>query len=121
MANVKYAYYNTHYVNNDAKLIEVDNRYKQKEIYLSTSHAFSPFRFWEIAVAYDYQFNALNSDMPNFAFPKRHTNMLAIATSFQIWRMKIQGSYIKIGGRKHFKIVKERKEYDLHVKSVRNL
>ena len=92
MVNAKYAYYNTHYVNNDAKLIEVDNRYKQKEFYISTSHAFTPFRFWDIALAYDYQFNALNSDIANFAFPKRHTNMLALATSFQIWRMKIQGS-----------------------------
>lgn len=92
MVNTKYAYYNTHYTNNDAKLIEVDNRYKQKEFYISTSHAVSLFRFWDLAVAYDYQFNALNSDMANFAFPKRHTNMLALATSFQIWRLKIQGS-----------------------------
>lgn len=92
MVNAKYAYYNTHYTNNDAKLIEVDNRYKQKEFYISTSHAVSLFRFWDMAVAYDYQFNALNSDIANFAFPKRHTNMLALATSFQIWRLKIQGS-----------------------------
>lgn len=92
MVNAKYAYYNTHYVNNDAKLIAVDNRYRQKEFYISTSNALSIFRFWDIALSYDYQFNALNSDMANFAFPKRHTNMLALATSFQIWRMKIQGS-----------------------------
>lgn len=92
MLNAKYAYYNTRYENNDEKLINVDNRYRQKEFYLSTSHAYSVFRFWDVALAYDYQWNSMWSDMNNFAFPKRSTHMLAAATSFQIWRVKLEGS-----------------------------
>lgn len=37
LANLKYAFYRTHYVNNDDKQVKVDNLYKQREIYLSTS------------------------------------------------------------------------------------
>ena len=37
-ANVKYSYDYTRYVNNDDKLIHVDNTYKQKELYLSLAN-----------------------------------------------------------------------------------
>ncbi|MEG2163822.1 MAG: TonB-dependent receptor [Bacteroidales bacterium] len=92
LLNTKYAYYNTHYTNNDTKLIAVDNRYKQKEFYISTAHSYSVFKFWDIALAYDYQWNSMWSDLKDFAFPKRSTHMLALATSFQVWRVKIEGS-----------------------------
>lgn len=92
LLNTKYAYYNTHYANNDEKLIAVDNRYRQKEFYISTAHSYSVFKFWDVSLAYDYQWNTMWSDMRDFAFPKRSTNMLALATSFQIWRVKLEGS-----------------------------
>lgn len=90
--NTKFAYYNTHYVNNDTNLLSVDNRYKQREFYISSAHNYKILSFWEVSAAYDYQWNDLWSDMANFASPTRNTHMLALATSFEFWRMKLVGS-----------------------------
>ena len=47
-ANLKYAYDYTHYVNNDDKLIHVDNIYKQKEIYASWANLFNLAEWWRV-------------------------------------------------------------------------
>ena len=38
--SIKYAHYRTHYVNNDDKQVKIDNLYKQKELYLSSSNQY---------------------------------------------------------------------------------
>ena len=40
LANVKYANYHTHYVNNDDRQVAIDNRYRQQEFYLSTANQY---------------------------------------------------------------------------------
>ncbi|MCP9612477.1 TonB-dependent receptor plug domain-containing protein [Coprobacter tertius] len=92
MLNVKYAFYRTHYVNNDDKLIQVDNLYKQKEIYLSSANVYTILPQWDVSVSYDFQWNELRSDMRDFVYPTRYTHLLAAATSYTWGPLKVLGS-----------------------------
>lgn len=90
--NTKYAFYRTHYVNNDDKLIKVDNLYKQREFYLSSANAYSLLPFWDVSLSYDVQWNEMWSDMNDFVFPERFSHLVAAATSVQLGKVKLQGS-----------------------------
>lgn len=92
LANVKYAFYRTHYVNNDDKQVKVDNLYRQREIYLSTSSMYSISRHWNVSLSYDFMWNDLSADMYGFARPTRYTNLLCVATSLDFPRVKVQAS-----------------------------
>ena len=76
--NFKYAYDYTRYVNNDDKLIHVDNTYKQKELYISVANRFTIMPNWEASVAYDYQWNGLSEYMD----VNRSTHWISAATAF---------------------------------------
>ena len=90
--NIKYAFYRTHYVNNDDKQIKIDNLYKQKEIYLSSANDLMLNSWWRASVSYDFMWNTLDADVYGFAKPDRFTNMLSIATAIDLGRFKFQGS-----------------------------
>lgn len=92
--NLKYAFYRTHYVNNDDKQIKIDNLYKQKEIYFSSSNQYTIFPWWHLSAAYDFMWNALDADVYGFAKPDRFTNMLSVATAIDHRRFKFQGSVL---------------------------
>ena len=51
----KYAYYATRYVNNDTTTLMVDNRYRQQEAYLSTSHMVEILHGWNVSACYDFR------------------------------------------------------------------
>lgn len=90
--NIKYAFYRTHYINNDDKQIKIDNLYKQKEIYFSSANDVALNSWWRASVAYDFMWNTLDADVSGFAKPDRFTNMLSIATAIDLGRFKFQGS-----------------------------
>lgn len=92
--NVKYAFYRTHYVNNDDKQVKIDNLYKQKEIYLSTAHEFGITEWWEASASYDFMWNTLDADIYGFAKPDRYSNYLSVATSMDFGRLRMQGSLL---------------------------
>lgn len=92
--NVKYAFYRTHYVNNDEKQVKVDNLYKQKEFYVSTAHEFGIAEWWEASASYDFMWNSLDADMYGFAKPDRFSNYLSLATSMDFGRLRLQGSLL---------------------------
>lgn len=92
--NIKYAFYRTHYVNNDDKQVTVDNLYKQKEFYFSTAHEFKLQDWWEMSASYDFMWNALDADMYGFAKPDRFSNYLSVATSMDFGRLRMQGSLL---------------------------
>ena len=88
-ANVKYSYDYTRYVNNDDKLIHVDNTYKQKELYLSLANEFAIRQNWQASLACDYQHNALSEYMS----VSRNTVWLSAATALSLAdRFKLQAS-----------------------------
>ena len=93
LANAKYAFYRTHYVNNDDKQIKVDNLYRQREIYVSTANQYDliPGR-WEVSASYDFMFNSLDADVYDFVRPERYSNLLSAATAVTLGRFKGQAS-----------------------------
>lgn len=92
MENVKYAFYRTHYVNNDDKQIKIDNLYKQKEFYFSTANLYSINDWWRASASYDFIYNSLNADVYGFAKPDRFTNLLSVATAFDLKRVDLTAS-----------------------------
>lgn len=92
--NVKYAFYRTHYVNNDDKQIKIDNLYKQKEFYLSSANEFRITDSWRASAGYDLMWNTLNADVYGFAKPDRISQYLSLATSLNLDRFKAQGSLL---------------------------
>ena len=90
-ANMKYAYDYTHYVNNDEKLIAVDNIYKQQEIYLSAALCYDLMKWWQWSVAYDFQWNKLSE----YADVHRNTHWASVATALTLpRRLKLQASLL---------------------------
>lgn len=92
--NAKYAADYTHYLNNDYTLITIDNKYKQKEIYLSTAHAVNLMKNWDASASYDFQWNRLEADLTDFPFPTRYTHWISAATSYHGNRFKAQASVL---------------------------
>ena len=85
---IKYANDYTHYQNYDERLLPSNNEYLQQELYLSLANKVQLFRWWDVSVAYDYQYNTLKKDewvssLTNERFA-RHSHWLSAATAFNI-------------------------------------
>lgn len=97
-ASGKYAYDYLHYVADNIKDVtlpmRIDNTYRQQEAYASSSHEFTLNRVWTANLACDFQYNRLDSDMRNFAFPSRYTLLTAAATSLQLEKVSLQASLL---------------------------
>ena len=61
--NAKYAADYTHYINKDTRLIPADNEYMQHELYISWANKVMLFDWWDVALAYDMQYNGLRKYM----------------------------------------------------------
>lgn len=97
MVKGKYAYDYLRYLadpNKDETLFYADNRYRQQESYLSLVQGLHLLPGWDLGVAADYQFNALNANLRDFVYPRRHTALLSVATSWRIQRLKAQASLL---------------------------
>lgn len=95
--NVKYAYDYLHYLadpNRDESLMYTNNHYYQHEIYTSAANRISLFPWWSLNFSADYQFNLLNADLKDFAYPRRHTFLIAGATAFDFKKVKMQASLL---------------------------
>ena len=96
---LKYANDDTHYKNYDERLLPSDNTYLQQEIYLSLANKVQVFNWWDVSLAYDYQFNALNREnllLDNSKeYFNRHSHWLSAATAFNINEyMRLQASVL---------------------------
>ena len=90
----KYANDYTHYWNYDERLLPSNNEYVQQEAYLSLANKVQLFRFWDVSLAYDYQYNALarenlleepiNKEYRTKEHFSRHSHWLSAATAFNI-------------------------------------
>lgn len=90
--NIKYAFYRTHYVNNDDKQVKVDNLYKQKEVYISSANEYEIKEFWRVSASYDFLWNTLDADVYGFVKPDRISQFLSVATALNLDRFKVQAS-----------------------------
>ncbi|MDE6006308.1 MAG: TonB-dependent receptor [Muribaculaceae bacterium] len=90
--NIKYAFYRTHYVNNDDKQVKVDNLYRQKEIYFSSANELGILENWSMSASYDLMWNTLDADVYGFVKPDRLSQYLSVATAIDLDRIKAQAS-----------------------------
>ncbi len=90
--NVKYAFYRTHYVNNDDKQVKIDNLYRQKEVYFSTANEITLHPAWSVSASYDFAWNALDADVYGFVRPDRISQYVSAATALSVPRLKAQAS-----------------------------
>ena len=95
----KYANDYTHYVNYDQRLLPSDNQYWQQEVYLSLANKVQVFNWWDVSLAYDYQYNTLRKDekisgVTDECFA-RHSHWLSAATAFNIKEyLRLQASVL---------------------------
>ena len=90
LANAKYAYYDTRYVNNDSRQQPIDNRYRQHEAYASAATELTLTRAWRVSAAADMQYNTMWSDLFGFRRPDRLTGYVSAAASLTLPRLKAQ-------------------------------
>ena len=94
--NAKYANDYTRYINNDDKLIHVENQYLQQELYFTMAHKVRIFDWWDVSAAYDLQYNALSM----YLDAHRFTHWLSAATAINIknylrLQASILGTFVK--------------------------
>ena len=96
LVNAKFANDYTRYLNNppDGETLFIDNTYIQNEFYISTSHEYNLTPNWEVSLSSDYQYNALEADLSVFAFPHRNMELVALASSYKLNRLKLMGSIL---------------------------
>ena len=100
LLNIKYASDYTHFENFDYTLYPTNNKFRQKEFYIATANLFYLTDFWDVSFSYDSQYNTLDADfqrMDNydiFAYPRRTSHWLSLATSLDLNRLKIQASLL---------------------------
>ena len=80
--NTKYAADYTHYENQDAKLIQTKNTYKQKEFYFSCANLYNIFEHWEVSLAYDF---SGTRSTPLFTCPQKAMAPSPFRRAIPIW------------------------------------
>lgn len=97
LVNCKYAYDYLHYLSDpalDESAMYINNRYRQHEVYLSMANLYRFDRHWSASLSADYQWNKLNADLYNFAYPTRHTVLVAAAVAADYGQFKAQASML---------------------------
>lgn len=94
MANAKYARDYMRYLNPDTTLMYLDNKFWQDETYISMAARYEILPDWDVSVAADWQWNALEATLVNFVRPQRHTLLTSAATAWRGYGFKAQGSLL---------------------------
>ncbi len=84
-------YLDPEFINLDGFL---DNRYTQKEGYLSLANKIHILPFWQVNLSADYQYNTLDANLYRFAYPIRKTFLTVLATDVQVGNLNFQGSLL---------------------------
>lgn len=95
LLNAKCAYDYLHYISDprvDVTTMYVNNVYKQKEVYASVSNMYSILPCWDVNLSTDIQWNNLDANLINFVYPYRTTNLVALASSLDLNKFKLQTS-----------------------------
>lgn len=92
--NAKYAFDYLRFLRDEPNMLYVDNRYRQHEAYLSAANLFRITPWWDATLSADFQWNKLNSDMGDFLYPVRFTEMAAIATAVRGYGISAQASLL---------------------------
>ena len=94
MVNAKYAHDYMRYLNPDTTLMYIDNEFWQDELYVSMANRVRITDGWDANLSVDYQWNHLDANLVNFAYPTRHMALVALATAYRWQRFKAQASLL---------------------------
>jgi outer membrane receptor protein involved in Fe transport len=94
LLNAKYAYDYTRYLAPDTAALYVDNHYRQHELYFSVAQQYALTSWWNLGLAADFQWNKLNADLRDFAYPTRYTTLVAAASAVYFRRFSAQASVL---------------------------
>lgn len=87
-ALLKYANDYTHYINYDERLLPADNQYLQQETYFSVAQKVMLFRWWDMSLAYDFQYNHLRREdlilESREEFFGRYSHWLSLASAWNV-------------------------------------
>lgn len=72
----------------------LDNRYEQREWYLSAANEFQLLPFWKMSVAADHIRSTMEANLYRFAFPTRNTTLIALASEWRWNDLNIQASVL---------------------------
>ncbi len=93
----KYSLDRLHYLSDprlDVTTLYIDRRWRQQEGYFSQAHLLEIFPCWSLSLANDLQYNHLESDMKEFARPRRATVQTALATDLDFGFLQLQASLL---------------------------
>lgn len=91
--NAKFAYDYTRYTDT-VSVFKTQNEYIQKEAYASWATVYRIIPNLYINTAVDYQYNTLHANLVNFSYPQRNSSWIALAASYQLKKIQIQGSLL---------------------------
>ncbi|MNX22600.1 vitamin B12/cobalamin outer membrane transporter [compost metagenome] len=96
MFNTKYAYSFMRYLDPEFKqqYSFLDNRFTETEWYISAVNLYKLSRIWEVSLATDYSLQQLEANLYDFAYPKRNTGLVALASAFNLKRLSIQANVL---------------------------
>lgn len=82
--NAKFNYDETRYLDPDYHNAEgkLDNKYLQREYYLSNAVIYKPFKQWNISLSNDIFYNNMNANTYEFSQPERLNCLTVLATTF---------------------------------------
>lgn len=90
----KFAWDYSRYLRDDEKELYLNNHYYQKEVYVSVANLFAITDWWNVLASADLQWNAMDADLVDFAYPTRWTELGAIATAVTLGRFNAQASLL---------------------------
>ncbi|WP_205691279.1 TonB-dependent receptor [Chitinophaga oryziterrae] len=94
LLNAKYADDYTRYLAPDTAALYVDNHYHQHELYFSVAQQYALTTWWNLGLSADFQWNKLNADLRDFAYPTRYTTLVAAASAVYFRRFSAQASVL---------------------------
>ncbi len=83
-----------HYISDANHTDSYDSEYTQQEAYLSLANLFTVGRFWNLGLSTDFQYNTLDANTFNFAYPERYTLLNALSSSTNIKGIRLQLSLL---------------------------
>lgn len=105
----KFAFDYMHYVARDTTTVlgetvtegaQFDNSFYQREFYFSMANTYSITPIWDVGLAIDYQWNALNATTRGiktpFAYPTRNSVYTALSSNLNLGKLKVMASLMGV-------------------------
>jgi len=68
---------------------ELDNRYIQREIYLSNAALYMPFTHWSFSISNDLSYNRMSASVEDFVNPLRYSSLTAFSSLFSSKKVQV--------------------------------